>query len=64
MNTAKISQAAAKIAGCLWSDREQTGTIAQQLRTVEAELSHGTDGDLSVSDRSALIALAATAEQD
>jgi hypothetical protein len=57
----EISRKALSIAGCLWEDREKTGTLTEQLRSVAAEPAHGTDGDLTAADRADLLKLAAQA---
>ncbi len=53
-----IGRAASRIAGCLWEDREKTGTLAEQLQTVANTPIRGTDGNLTPKDRTALLALA------
>jgi len=57
--TTEICRRAREIAGCLWSDRQHIGTLADQLLAVAATPDAGTDGDLTDADRRELRALAA-----
>ena len=55
--------AAAAIAGACWDDRDDIGTLPEQLRVCAATPNLGSDGDLSDEDRHRLLDLAATLER-
>jgi hypothetical protein len=63
MNTQEINIKANNIAGAIWEDREQEGTLAEQLEAAANWRNLGTDGDLTAEDRSALRALAREARR-
>ena len=58
-----IRSRASRIAGATWDDRDTTGTLGQQLRTVAKMPVLGSDGDLTTRDRDRLIALAKLADR-
>ncbi len=59
----QLARRAQAIAGASWDDRDQVGTLAEQLDRVAQIANQGTEGDLSETDRAELHNLAAQARR-